>query len=87
MQSRTNISKNKLVLILLITALAVILSWVAIRVFTATVEDSSWDGVVATSFKSGTGSASNPYVISSSAEFAYFKQLMDLEISRPYIKF
>ena len=77
MQSRTNISKNKLVLILLITALAVILSWIAIKVFTATVEDSSWNGVVATSFKSGTGSASNPYVISSSSEFAYFKQLME----------
>ena len=69
--------KTKLIICLLLTVIVAVLSWFIINTLTASVEDSSWNGVVATSFKSGTGSVSNPYVISSSSELAYFKSLLE----------
>lgn len=33
-----------------------------------------WDGSIATSYKSGSGTSSDPYVISNGSEFAYFAQ-------------
>ncbi|MBR7042468.1 MAG: hypothetical protein IKI04_03095, partial [Bacilli bacterium] len=43
-----------------------------------------WDGVVASSFTSGTGTAENPYIISNAAEFAYFRNLMMSEDANIY---
>jgi len=41
-------------------------------------EDKVWDGVtVATAFSGGNGSIDNPYVINSSSEFLYFKQVIE----------
>lgn len=41
-------------------------------------EDKVWDGVsIATSFSGGNGSLDNPYVIKTSPEFLYFKQLIE----------
>ena len=44
--------------------------------FSNTRTDSAWDGVVADSFTSGTGTKENPYVISSAGEFAHLKELL-----------
>ena len=84
MQSLKKYVKNKYVLFTLLFAIVALLSWVVFRVLTATVEDSSWNGFVATSFKSGTGTKANPYVISSSSEFAYFKKLMESDSAPLY---
>ena len=41
-------------------------------------EDKIWDGVtIASSFSGGNGSIDNPYVINSSEEFLYFKQVIE----------
>ena len=53
--------------------------------FSTTTTDSSWDGVVANSFTSGTGSEANPYVISSAGEFAYLKELLESDEASLYI--
>ena len=48
-------------------------------------EVDKWDGVsVASSFSSGNGSLDNPYVISTSSQFMYFKSLIDGDNSSTY---
>lgn len=48
-------------------------------------EVDKWDGVsIASSFSSGNGSLDNPYVISTSSEFMYFKSLIDGDNSSAY---
>ncbi len=42
-------------------------------------EITEWDGSVATSFKSGDGSLSDPYIISNAAELAYFSNTLSEE--------
>ena len=76
MQLRFDKSKYKIILIMLLCSIMVFLSWLTINTLTATVIDSSWDGVVATSFKGGTGTKNNPYVISKAGELAYFRDLL-----------
>ena len=76
MQSVLKKSKYKIVFIILLLSIMVFLSWITLKTLTATVVDSSWNGDVATSFKSGTGTEENPYVISSAGEFAYFRNLL-----------
>ncbi|MBR1679044.1 MAG: hypothetical protein IJ704_00155 [Bacilli bacterium] len=60
-----------------IALIAILLSWYFLSTFSSSTSDSGWDGVVASSFASGTGSEENPYVISTAGEFAYFKQLLE----------
>ena len=38
-----------------------------------------WDGSVATSYRSGTGQKSDPYIISSASELAYFSKMLETE--------
>ena len=59
-------------------------AWALIKSFSVTTETSAWDGVVARSFTSGTGTENNPYVITSAGEYAYFKQLMESEDASVY---
>ncbi len=48
-------------------------------------EVDKWDGVsIASSFSSGNGSLDNPYVISTSSQFMYFKSLIDGDNSSAY---
>lgn len=73
-----NIVKHRF-LFLLVALIAILLSWYFVNTFTSSISDSGWDGVVADSFTSGTGTQENPYVISNAGEFAYFKQLLEGE--------
>ena len=50
-----------------------------IKTFSSTTDDSSWDGVIARNFTSGTGTVDNPYIIGNASEFAYFKDLLEGE--------
>ena len=77
MSARVKNDKIKIISIVLLATITILLSWFIIRTLTANVESSAWNGVVASSFKSGTGTQNNPYVISSSSEFAYLKQLLE----------
>ena len=70
---------KKPIIIMLLCLLIAFLSLLIINTFSAKTEDSSWDGIVASSFTSGSGSKENPYVISSSSEFAFFKYVLESE--------
>ena len=52
--------------------------------FTEKTTSSIWDGVVATKFKKGDGSALNPYVIDDGRELAYFFTLINGDKSEEY---
>ena len=46
-----------------------------------------WDGSIATSFNSGSGTKESPYIISDASEFAYFKEtLKNEDYTDKYIK-
>lgn len=48
---------------------------------------SSWDGTIATSYKKGDGSVSNPYIISNGSEFAFFvEQLKNTDYKDVYFE-
>ena len=66
-------------------ALAILLTWTLISSFGQTTESSAWDGIVANSFTSGTGTENNPYVISSPGELAYFKSLLEGDAAAYYV--
>lgn len=52
-------------------------------IYTAT----TWDGTIATKYKTGDGTANNPYIISNGQEFAYFKeQLKVTNYANTYFK-
>lgn len=75
---KSKLNKQKLTLFIIFGIIIVILlAWTLIYTFSSTTEDSSWDGVIAKEFTSGTGTKENPYVISSAGEFAYFKSLLE----------
>lgn len=63
--------------------IALITSLCLMNIFTGKItfgaySDDVWDGVsVSTSFSGGNGTQDNPYVISSGADFAYFKQVVE----------
>ena len=71
------IKQHKSALLIAVILIATILVWNLASSFSETVTDSAWDGVVARDFTSGTGTIQNPYVISSAAEFAYMKGLLE----------
>ena len=47
--------------------------------FKSGLDNPEWDGIVATSFKSGTGTQEDPYIISTPNELAYFALSMEKE--------
>ena len=77
MQLKDFLMKHKYFLLVTILLIVILLLWSFKNSFSETTTDSAWDGVIARSFTSGTGSEENPYVISSAAEYAYFKQLLE----------
>ena len=77
MHMKAFIQQRKNTILLAVAIVAILLSWTLIRSFSEDVDDSGWDGVVANSFTSGTGTAANPYVISNAAEYAHFKDLLE----------
>lgn len=74
---------NKIFIIITILVV-ILLTWTLIKSFSEVTESSAWDGVVAKSFTSGTGSLNNPYVISNPSQLAYFKLLMESEDASVY---
>ena len=58
--------------------------FVAVNTFSEKTSSSIWDGTIATKFKRGNGTASNPYRISSGDELAYFFKLINSENSSEY---
>ena len=80
---KSNFKLNKIVIVVAII-IVIAFAWTLIKSFSVNTETSAWDGVIARSFTSGTGTEKNPYVISSAAEFAYFKQLMESEDANVY---
>lgn len=75
---KPKINKQKLSLFIICgIIIAILLTWRLIYTFSNNTDSSAWDGVVAKSFTSGTGSKDNPYVISSAGEFAYLKSLLE----------
>ncbi|MBR1817951.1 MAG: hypothetical protein IJ772_03785, partial [Bacilli bacterium] len=83
-QLKLNYIYNHRFLFISIALIAILLSWYFLSTFSSSTSDSGWDGVVASSFTSGTGSEENPYVISSAGEFAYFKQLLESDEATIY---
>jgi len=74
---------RKLIAITMILVV-IVLTWNLISSFSASLDSSAWDGVVANKFASGTGTINNPYVISNASEFAYFKSLLEGEDGNYY---
>ena len=77
--------KHKNVLILAGLLIAIIFAIHFFNTYSEDVSDSSWDGVVATSFSGGTGSIENPFIISSAGELAYFESLLNGEDASVYL--
>ena len=67
----------KNLILIAILFIVILFMWNFISSFSANIDSSAWDGIVAKSFASGTGSLDNPYVISNASEFAYFKSLLE----------
>ena len=76
--------KHKSIFILVAMLIVILLSWSFINSFSETTTSTAWDGTVAKSFKRGTGTVKNPYIISDASEFAYFKSLLEGESSSSY---
>ena len=79
------IKSHKYLLLLVAIAFAIVLLWSQINSFSEDTTSSAWDGVVAKSFTSGTGTVDNPYIISNASEFAYFKELLEGEDALVYV--
>ena len=79
------IIKHKFILIIAVFIFTVPFLWSIFYSFSESVTDNSWDGVVARSFASGTGTEANPYVISNAGEYAYFKQLLESSDANAYV--
>ena len=79
------VKKHKNSLFIITILFVIILTWTFISSFSETTTSSAWDGVVAKSFKSGTGTSANPYVISNASEYAYFKELLESENATIYL--
>lgn len=75
-------SKKNKIYIILISIFIVIVSSVSIATFARQKNrnplniDTTWDGSVASSYRSGTGSESDPYIISNASELAYFSNML-----------
>ena len=65
------------ILILSAFLLIVLPSLARYRNRSTTYEVVAWDGSVANSYRSGTGTANDPYVISNGAELAYFAEMLN----------
>ena len=85
-------SKKKLVLTISFSAVLILILVFSIVIptfsrFQNGLDNPEWNGVAANSFKSGTGTAQDPYIISTPNEFAYFALSLDNEdYNGKYIK-
>ncbi len=84
MKLQSILKKHKFIPILIVTVVISLLSWKIVSTFSVDTTTTAWDGVAATSFKSGTGSLENPYLISNAGEFAYFKNILESDDSSVY---
>ena len=57
-----------------LTAVSVLLSTLLIGMLSISAADNVWDGTVSNGFAGGTGTASDPYLISTPSQLAYFSQ-------------
>ena len=57
-----------------LTAVSVLLSTLLIGMLSISAADNVWDGTVSNGFAGGTGTASDPYLISTPSQLAYFTQ-------------
>ena len=85
MQIKKFLMKHKYSSLIAILFIVIVLLWSFRNSFSETVSDSAWDGIVARSFTSGTGTLANPYVISNASEYAYFKNLLEGEDANAYV--
>ena len=85
MQLKELIKQHKIFLLAVISIIVIILTWTFINSFSEDVDDSAWDGIVANSFTSGTGTTDNPFIISNASEYAYFKSLLESADASMYI--
>ena len=76
--------KNRKLLVVLVLLFFAINIFTIINTFTEKTTSTIWDGKVATKFKSGDGSAINPYVIDSGGELAYFFTLINSDDNSEY---
>ncbi len=79
-----DVSRIRIILVLLLIVVAVSISIPSLARYKNYVnleamfsESVTWDGSIATSYTSGTGTEADPYIISTAAEFAYFAQEVD----------
>ena len=79
------LKQYKSILFIAVFIIVILLSWTLLHSYSDEVVDSGWDGVVARSFTSGTGTENNPYVISNASEFGYFKSLLEGEDANAYV--
>ena len=92
--SKTNTKKIKFILVLLVVVLAVTFSIPSLARYKNYInleamfnEVETWDGSIASSYNSGTGTENDPYIISNASELAYFsKELKNTDYSGTYFK-
>ncbi len=77
MQIANELKKHKRLLLIAGIIIAIVFAITLFKTFSETVTDDGWDGVVARTFTSGTGTEENPFVIANASEYAYFKQVME----------
>ena len=89
-----DVSKVKFIVVLLVLILAISFSIPSLARYKNHInleamfnEIETWDGSIATSYKSGSGTIDDPYIISNASEFAYFGQeLKSTDYAGTYFK-
>lgn len=78
------ISKTRYIAILAVIVLAVAIAIPTLSRYKNRIDinallsdENNWDGTVATSYRSGSGTASDPYIISNAKELAYFEKMLN----------
>ena len=84
MRFKERLKQHKIIVLLAILIIAIPFTWNFIKSFSEDIDSSAWDGVVANAFTSGTGTIENPYIISSAAEYAHLKELLEGESAAFY---
>ena len=89
-----NVSRVKFIIVLVVLLLAVTISFPTLARYKNRIDIEhvlttlgAWDGTVATSYKKGTGTKEDPYLISNASEFAFFLQeLQTSTYKNKYVK-
>ena len=77
MKIKSFLKQHKFIILIAVLIIVIAFLWSFKSSFSEDTSSSDWNGVIARSFASGTGTENNPYIISNASEYAYFKSLLE----------